>query len=108
LPAGYTALSPKRVLDTRIGVGAPKAKVGARRTITLSIPGLPVGTTAVTMNVTATNPTSTSYVSVYPAGTTRASASNLNVVRGPDPEAHRHVDRQGRGHVSSAGEPGDP
>jgi hypothetical protein len=34
------------------------------------------------MNVTATNPTATSYVSVYPAGTTRPSASNLNVVAG--------------------------
>jgi predicted RNA-binding protein with TRAM domain len=80
--SGFTAVSPKRVLDTRIGVGAPKAKIGAGRTVTLTIPGLPAGTTAVTMNVTATNPSSASYVSVYPAGTARSSASNLNVVRG--------------------------
>ncbi len=34
------------------------------------------------MNVTATRPTATSFVSVYPGGTTRPGASNLNVVAG--------------------------
>ena len=80
--AGYTAVSPRRVLDTRTGVGAAKAKVGAGRSVTITIPGLPAGTTAVMMNVTATNPTATTYVSVYPGGTTRPTASNLNVVAG--------------------------
>ena len=80
--SGYVAVAPKRVLDTRTGVGAPKAKVGAGRTVTVTLPGLPAGTTAVTLNVTATNPSATSYVSVYPGGTTRPSASNLNVVAG--------------------------
>lgn len=50
--------------------------------MTLTVPRLPAGTTAVTPNVTATNPSSISYIRVYPAGTTRSSASNLNVVRG--------------------------
>ncbi|MER7467083.1 hypothetical protein, partial [Streptomyces sp. NPDC097981] len=40
------------------------------------------GVTAVVLNVTATNPTDASYVSVYPNGTTRTSASNLNVTAG--------------------------
>ncbi len=80
--AGFTAVSPVRVLDTRTGVGAPKAKVGGGRAISVIIPGLPAGATAVTMNVTATHPTSTSYVSVYPGGTARPGASNLNVVAG--------------------------
>ena len=80
--AGFTAVSPVRVLDTRTGVGAPTAKVGAGRTVSLTVPGLPVGATAVVMNVTATRPTSASYVSVYPGGTTRPVASNLNVVAG--------------------------
>ena len=80
--SGYTAVSPRRVLDTRTGVGAAKAKVGAGRSVTITIPGLPVGTTAVMMNVTATNPTATTYVTVYPGGTTRPTASNLNVVAG--------------------------
>ena len=80
--SGFTAVSPKRVMDTRTGVGAAKAKVGARRTVTVAIPGLPAGATAVTVNVTATRPTATSYVSVYPGGTARPGASNLNVVAG--------------------------
>jgi len=80
--SGFTAVSPRRVLDTRTGVGAPLAKVGARRTVTVAIAGLPVGTTAVTLNVTATRPTATSYVSVYPGGTALPGASNLNVVAG--------------------------
>jgi len=80
--SGFTAVSPRRVLDTRTGVGAPKAKVGAGRAVTVTVPGLPVGVTAVTMNVTATRPTAASYVSVYPGGAVRTAASNLNVVAG--------------------------
>ncbi|MFL6176299.1 MAG: M6 family metalloprotease domain-containing protein, partial [Ornithinibacter sp.] len=57
--SGFTAVSPVRVLDTRTGVGAPTAKVGAGGTVSLTIPGLPAGATAVTMNVTATRPTAT-------------------------------------------------
>jgi hypothetical protein len=70
------------VLDTRVGTGAAKAKVGAGRTVTVTVGGLPVGVTAVTLNVTATRPTATSYVSVYPGGAARPVASNLNVVAG--------------------------
>ncbi|NMM35075.1 MAG: hypothetical protein HHJ13_13965, partial [Phycicoccus sp.] len=47
----------------------------------LTIPGLPAGTTAVALNVTATNPTAASYLTVYPAGATRPTASNLNFVK---------------------------
>jgi len=65
-------------LDTRTGLGAPKAKLAPTRTLTLTIPGLPAGTTAVALNVTVTNPTAAGYLSVYPGGTTRPTASNLN------------------------------
>ncbi|WP_207025404.1 hypothetical protein, partial [Phycicoccus sp. DTK01] len=82
LGSGFVAVSPKRVLDTRSGIGAPRAKVGAGRSVTMALPGLPAGTTAVTLNVTATKPSSASYVSVYPGGTTRPGASNLNVAAG--------------------------
>ncbi|MFC9587288.1 hypothetical protein ACFVJ8_31290, partial [Streptomyces yangpuensis] len=37
---------------------------------------------AVVLNVTATDPTTASYVSVFPDGTTRTSASNLNFTTG--------------------------
>jgi hypothetical protein len=80
--AGFTGQSPTRVLNTLAGVGAPKAKLGAGRTLSLTVPGLPAGTTAVAINVTVTNPTASSYLSVYPGGTGRPGASNLNFVAG--------------------------
>ncbi|MER8046755.1 FlgD immunoglobulin-like domain containing protein [Streptomyces sp. NPDC094032] len=82
----YEAVTPARVMDTRSGVGVAKAKVGADQTVTLTVAGrggVPAeGVTAVVLNVTATNPTASTFVSVYPYGTTRTSASNLNVVAG--------------------------
>ncbi|MEP7369637.1 MAG: hypothetical protein ABI662_08280, partial [Dermatophilaceae bacterium] len=79
---GFTGMSPKRVLDTRYGTGAPRAKLGAGRAMTLTIPGLPAAVTAVALNVTATDPSATSYLTVYPGGGSRPTASNLNYVRG--------------------------
>ncbi|MFF6774023.1 hypothetical protein ACFY8W_10700 [Streptomyces sp. NPDC012637] len=82
----YRPVTPDRILDTRSGLGAPKAKVGAGRTVTVQVAGragVPQsGATAVVLNVTATNPTATSFVSVYPSGTQRTSASSLNVTAG--------------------------
>ncbi|MFB9552821.1 FlgD immunoglobulin-like domain containing protein [Streptomyces roseoviridis] len=82
----FKAVTPSRVLSTVAGTGVPKAKVGAARTVSVQIAGrggVPsTGVTAVVMNVTATNPTSASYVSVYPYGTPRPTSSNLNVVKG--------------------------
>lgn len=64
----------------------PKAKVGQGGTVTLQVTGtagIPAsGVTAVVLNVTATDPTAGSYVSVYPNGTTRNGASNLNFTAG--------------------------
>ncbi|MER7515259.1 FlgD immunoglobulin-like domain containing protein [Streptomyces sp. NPDC126499] len=82
----FKAVTPSRVLSTVAGTGVPKAKVGAAKTVSVQIAGrggVPsTGVTAVVMNVTATNPTSASYVSVYPYGTPRPTSSNLNVVKG--------------------------
>ncbi|WP_405830600.1 hypothetical protein [Streptomyces sp. NBC_00105] len=90
-PAGsgqgtYKPITPTRLMDTRSGLGVPKAKVGQGGTVTLQVAGtsgIPAsGVTAVVLNVTATDPTEGSYVSVYPNGTTRTSASNLNFTAG--------------------------
>ncbi|WP_406512547.1 hypothetical protein OG851_23295 [Streptomyces sp. NBC_00161] len=82
----YKPITPTRLMDTRSGLGVPKAKVGQGGTATLQVTGtagIPAaGVTAVVLNVTATDPTDASYVSVYPNGTTRTSASNLNVTAG--------------------------
>ncbi len=75
-PAGstYRPLDPRRLLDTRTGTGAPTAKVAAKGTLRLQVTGpagsglAPVGSTAVVLNVTVTNPATDGFVAVYPTG----------------------------------------
>ncbi|GAB1511729.1 hypothetical protein JCM33774_37710 [Actinophytocola sp. KF-1] len=72
----YTALAPQRALDTRTSTGA----VGARGKITLNLSArVPETATAVTLNLTGVGATASTFVSAYPTGTTRSSASNLNL-----------------------------
>lgn len=81
----YVALSPSRVLDTRYGTGAPLAQVGQTPlpVILLGRGGVPSsGVSGVMMNVTAVAPTGNTFVTVYPNGTDRPTASNLNVSTG--------------------------
>ncbi|MFI8362984.1 peptidoglycan recognition protein [Streptomyces sp. NPDC085612] len=81
--AKFVPLAPKRLMDTRTGLGVPAGAVGAGKVVTLPVAAATGGTpTAVVLNVTATNPTEASFVSVYPSGTTRPSASNLNFTPG--------------------------
>ncbi|MGW7307575.1 hypothetical protein ACWGI1_18600 [Streptomyces sp. NPDC054835] len=87
-PSGsaYHPVTPTRLMDTRSGLGVPRAKVGAGRTVTLQVAGtsgIPAtGVTAVVLNVTAVAPTAAGFVSVFPDGTVRTSASNLNFTAG--------------------------
>jgi alpha-tubulin suppressor-like RCC1 family protein len=89
---GYVALSPARLLDTRVSgqtVDGKFAKTGAIKggsfkSVTVTgrggVPSSGVG--AVVLNVTAVTPTSGGFVTVFPAGETRPNASNLNVLKG--------------------------
>jgi hypothetical protein len=82
----YSALPPTRILDTRTGNGAPIAPIGAGGTLNVQITGqggVPAtGVSAVVLNVTATNTTAASYLTVWPAGVPRPLASNLNWTKG--------------------------
>ncbi|AUG78618.1 hypothetical protein CFP65_3838 [Kitasatospora sp. MMS16-BH015] len=84
--SGYATLTPTRILDTRDGTGAPKAPLTNGRPIDLQIigrGGVPAtDVTAVTLNVTATNTTDHGYLTVYPYGDARPTASNLNWTAG--------------------------
>lgn len=87
-----TPLTPARLLDTRAGMSTVDGRyagggaVQAGSTLTLPVLGrggiLPSGVSAVVVNVTATNPTAATYVTVWPSGTARPNASNLNLVAG--------------------------
>ncbi|MCX5124138.1 PKD domain-containing protein [Streptomyces sp. NBC_00347] len=80
--SGYKALLPVRVVDTRT-TGAP-LQGGAPRPIAfkgrdVSIGG---GETAVVVNVTVTDATEDTHLTVWPSGQPRPATSNVNVARG--------------------------
>src|SRR5437588_407437 len=87
VPAGYRPLAPARILDTRTGTGGvPIAPIGPNSTLTVQVVGrggVPAsGVGAVVLNVTATNTSAPSYLTVYPAEDPRPTASNLNWTAG--------------------------
>ena len=75
----FVGLSPTRALDTRFDFDTP---LGAEEYIILPIvePGSPVA--AVMMNVTVTNPTEPSYLTIWPNGSPLPNASSLNFAPG--------------------------
>jgi hypothetical protein len=100
--SSYFSLTPARVLDTRTGLGTQGCTLGcplgAGSTITLQITGCIEGgcippcycqppldtliSTAVVLNVTVTNGTAPSFLTVWPSTEPRPLASNLNWVAG--------------------------
>jgi hypothetical protein len=81
----FAPLPPTRVLDTRIGLGAP-GMVPPGGTVTLVMPGrggVPAtGVSAVLLNVTLAEGQAPGFVQVYPTGQAAVGASsNLNIER---------------------------
>ena len=79
------AVAPARLLDTRSGVGAPKAPIGKGKAVSVQVTGrggVPTsGVKAVVLNVTATRTQSTGYLSAYPSGSARPNTSVVNYGR---------------------------
>ena len=71
-----------RVLDTRSGLGAPARRVDPSRPLTIALPGLPAGTRAVNLNLTATRAQGAGHLTAYAGGASRPSTSNVNFVAG--------------------------
>ncbi|MBN8888285.1 MAG: hypothetical protein J0I77_21410 [Rudaea sp.] len=88
----FVSLSPARVLDTRAGFatvdgqysGSGALAAGGELDFAVSgRGGVPAsGAAAVVLNVTVANPTDRGFVTVWPAGSSRPLASNLNFVPG--------------------------
>jgi hypothetical protein len=79
--------SPTRICDTRTGVAPSNQCTGRTLGIAGSInvavtgpDGIPAGATAAVLNVTAANPAAQGYLTVYPQGATKPTASNVNFV----------------------------
>ncbi len=88
--ASFTAVVPERILDTRKAIGAPKAKVGPAGTLALTVRGaktgdastVPVGASAVVLNVTVLDASAATDVRVYPSGRPVPDASSVNAPKG--------------------------
>jgi hypothetical protein len=86
--SAYLPVTPTRVLDTRRGLGAPQAKIGADGTIAVDVTGgvtVPAGLgtiTAAVLNVTATDETGNGVITAYPDGGALPQSSNLNFSAG--------------------------
>ncbi|MGH7667258.1 MAG: G1 family glutamic endopeptidase [Candidatus Dormibacteria bacterium] len=79
----YHSLTPYRLVDTRAGSGKYGAgeSLGSGGTLTFPVAGqdgVPNTAAAAALNVTATDTTQASYLSLYPAGGTQPLVSNLN------------------------------
>jgi hypothetical protein len=82
----YHELEPARLLDTRDGTGLPAGRaVGPFATnevlplTVIGVDGVPAsGVRAITMNVTAVDPASAGYLSVFPCDRPKPVVSNLN------------------------------
>ena len=85
-PNAYNAIRPVRILDTRTGNGVAKAMIGPGGVVDLVVAGrgtVPAsGIGAVVMNMTVADPTGAGYLTVWPSGDPRPTASNLNFVPG--------------------------
>jgi hypothetical protein len=82
----FNPLLPARLLDTRDGTGGFSSPLSAGGSLSLQVAGrggVPAtGVSAVVLNVTATGPTLAGYLTVWPTGASRPTASNLNFVVG--------------------------
>lgn len=82
----YSPLPPTRILDTRDGTGGvaprPLGPKGSLNVQVMGHGGVPQGATAVVLNVTVTDTSAASYLTVYPTGVIQPLASNLNWAAG--------------------------
>jgi hypothetical protein len=76
----YNAVAPARIVDTRFGVGLPR-KFAANETQAFAVPGVPAGTTAVVINVTMAEAAGPGYLTAWPGGEARPTASAINIDR---------------------------
>lgn len=84
-PGAFVSLAPSRLLDTRVNDGA-LGPVPANGSVTVQVTGragIPsTNVAAVVLNVTVTDAKSFGFVTVYPGGTAKPNASNLNYATG--------------------------
>jgi hypothetical protein len=82
----YSPINPTRVLDSRDGTGGYATAWGAGQTRTVTVAGgttgVPAGADAVVLNLTGVFPSAATHLTVWPTGSARPVASNLNLAPG--------------------------
>ncbi|MEV4480225.1 hypothetical protein [Micromonospora coxensis] len=83
----YYPVAPDRLMDTRAGYpNLPSTPIGPGGEVDLQVTGrgeVPAqGVGAVVLNVTVTGPTADGFVTVYPSGEARPTASSVNFAKG--------------------------
>lgn len=84
----FNPAAPERIADTRPGSGQPYAgmTLGPGQSLQVQVAGeggIPTtGAAAVVMNLTAVGPSTSGFLTVYPAGASRPLSSNLNFAAG--------------------------
>src|SRR5205807_6961367 len=85
-PGQYHAVTPTRILDTR----NTQSPLGPGQALDVPVAGVavggytpvPTGATAVVLNLTVTQPSQATYLTLYPPGSGRSYSSNLNADAG--------------------------
>ena len=80
----FVSVAPTRVMDTRIGLGAPNARPAPFAVVDLQVAGVGgiplVGATAVVLNLTITGSVTAGYVQALPTGMgVLGASSNMNL-----------------------------
>lgn len=79
---GFTPLAPSRILDSRQPGSSPWAAGQARDVPVAGVGRVPADADAVLVNATVTGPSSSGFLTVWPAGAARPHASSLNWAAG--------------------------
>jgi hypothetical protein len=82
----FVTVTPKRILDTRIGLGAPKKQIAPISALPLTVEGVDgvptSGVTAVELELTAVNEVGGGSLIAYAYGASRPSTSDLDFAKG--------------------------
>jgi sugar lactone lactonase YvrE len=84
-PGGYTAVDPARRLDTRTGATRACGNGllrNAVRNVVVGSGAVPSTATSVTLNVTVVSPSAPGFLTVFPTGAARPTASTINFAAG--------------------------
>ncbi len=92
----FVPVSPQRLVDTRDGTGLPRAQIGTGQTVTVPVvrngSPVPAGATAAVLNVTSTESSAQSYITMFAASLQRpAQGSTVNPRVGVPVPNHAYV-----------------